>query len=195
LTLSRHLHGERVVIVANREPYMHQYAADGSIKVIHPASGLVTALEPIMRACSGVWVAHGSGNADRAVVDAQSRVRVPPGDESYLLRRVWLMAAEELGYYYGFANEGMWPLCHVAHARPIFRINDWEQYKAINQRFVDAICEEVDSDDPVVLIQDYHFALAPRLLRKRLPRATILRSGISPGQMPNSSASARGGAN
>jgi trehalose 6-phosphate synthase len=174
LTLSRHLHGERIVIVANREPYIHQYAADGAIRVLHPASGLVTALEPIMRACSGVWVAHGGGSADRAVVDARSRLRVPPGDESYVLRRVWLSEAEELGYYYGFANEGVWPLCHVAHARPIFRIDDWEYYKAVNQRFVDAICEEVDSDDPVVLIQDYHFALAPRLLRERLPRATIL---------------------
>ncbi|HET9483689.1 MAG TPA: trehalose-6-phosphate synthase, partial [Xanthomonadales bacterium] len=174
LTLSRHLHGERIVIVANREPYIHQYDANGAIRVLHPASGLVTALEPIMRACSGVWVAHGGGSADRAVADARGRVRVPPGDDSYVLRRVWLTEAEELGYYYGFANEGMWPLCHVAHARPIFRLEDWEHYKAVNARFVEAICEEVDTDDPVVLIQDYHFALAPRLLRERLPRATIL---------------------
>lgn len=174
LTLTRHLHGERVVIVANREPYIHQFGPDGSIHVQHPASGLVTALEPIMRACSGTWVAHGSGSADRAVVDAKSRIRVPPGDDSYVLRRVWLSEAEELGYYYGFANEGLWPLCHVAHARPNFRISDWEHYRNVNQRFADAICDEVDSDDPVVLIQDYHFALVPRLLRERLPRATIL---------------------
>ena len=174
LTLSRHLHGERIVIVANREPYIHEYAPDGSIRVLHPASGLVTALEPIMRACSGVWVAHGGGSADRAVVDAHDRVRVPPGDDSYVLRRVWLSEAEELGYYYGFANEGMWPLCHVAHARPIFRIDDWDAYVTVNQRFVDAVCEEVDSENPVVLIQDYHFALAPKMLRERLPRATII---------------------
>lgn len=174
LILQRHLHGERVVIVANREPYIHQYTADRSIQVLHPASGLVTALEPIMRACSGTWVAHGGGSADRAVVDIHDRVRVPPGDDAYVLRRVWLSEAEELGYYYGFANEGLWPLCHVAHARPIFRSSDWEHYRSVNQRFADAICAEVDSDDPVVLIQDYHFALAPRLLRERLPRATIL---------------------
>ncbi len=174
LTLSRHLHGERIVIVANREPYIHQYEPNGSIRVIHPASGLVTALEPIMRACSGVWVAHGGGSADRAVTDSSGRIRVPPGNDSYVLRRVWLSEAEEQGYYYGFANEGMWPLCHVAHARPIFRLGDWEHYKAVNARFVDAVCEEVDADDPVVLIQDYHFALAPKLLRERLPRATIL---------------------
>jgi len=174
LTLSRYLHGERVVIVANREPYIHQHTKDGGIQVIRPASGLVTALEPIMRACSGVWVAHGGGSADRAAVDAKDRVRVPPGDESYLLRRIWLSEEEERGYYYGFANEGLWPLCHVAHTRPTFRSEDWVHYQTVNRRFVDAVCQEVDSDDPVILVQDYHFALAPRMLRDRLPRATIL---------------------
>ncbi len=173
-TLHRHLHGERVVLVANREPYIHQRRADGEVSVLHPASGLVTALEPVMRACSGVWVAHGSGSADREVVDRHARVRVPPGEESYLLRRVWLSREEEQGYYYGFANEGLWPLCHIAHARPAFRIEDWRHYQTVNARFADAVCEEVDSDDPIVLVQDYHFALAPKLIRERLPKATII---------------------
>ncbi|MBL8949550.1 MAG: trehalose-6-phosphate synthase [Myxococcaceae bacterium] len=173
-TLERHLEGERVVIVANREPYIHQRGADGHITVKHPASGLVTALEPVMRACGGTWVAHGSGNADRETVDAKGRVRVPPGEESYAVRRVWLSAEEEAGYYYGFSNEGLWPLCHVAHARPTFRIDDWRHYQAINQRFADAVVEEVDVEDPIVLIQDYHFALAPKLIRERLPRATLI---------------------
>lgn len=174
LTLHRHLHGERIVVVANREPYIHDRKPDGSIRVLHPASGLVSALEPVMRACSGVWVAHGSGSADRDTVDARDHVRVPPGEESYQLRRLWLTPEQEQGYYYGFANEGLWPLCHVAHARPTFRADDWRHYQQVNQKFADAVCDEVDSDNPVILVQDYHFALVPRLLRERLPRATIL---------------------
>lgn len=172
--LSSHLHGERVVILANREPYVHERAPDGSIGVLHPASGLVTALEPVMRACSGVWIAHGSGSADRDAVDRRDHVRVPPGEESYDIRRVWLSREEENGYYYGLANEGLWPLCHLAHARPVFRSRDWAQYQRVNQRFADAVAAEVDSNDPIVLVQDYHFALAPLLIRKKLPAATVI---------------------
>jgi trehalose 6-phosphate synthase len=173
-TLSRHLHGERVIVVANREPYIHERTDDGTIALVHPASGLVTALEPVMRACSGVWVAHGSGSADREASDRQGRLAVPPGEESYVLRRLWLSPEEEKGYYYGFSNEGLWPLCHIAHTRPIFRNEDWRHYQVVNRKFADAACEEVDSDDPIVLVQDYHFALVPRMIRERLPRATVL---------------------
>jgi len=174
LALLHNLHGERVVIVANREPYVHQRAADGRVEVLHPASGLVTALEPVMRACSGTWIAHGSGTADRETVDASGRLQVPPGEESYTLRRVWLTPQEEQGYYYGFSNEGLWPLCHNAHTRPAFRAEDFRQYQAANERFAEAVIAEVDSDDPIVLVQDYHFALLPGLVRQRLPRATVI---------------------
>jgi trehalose 6-phosphate synthase len=170
----RHFPGEKVIVLANREPYIHDRAKDGSIQVLHPASGLVTAVEPVLRACSGVWVAHGSGSADRESVDKHDRVAVPPGEESYSLRRVWLSAEEEKGYYYGLANEGLWPLCHLAHMRPLFRSEDWAAYSAVNRRFAEAVCQEADADDPVVLVQDYHFALAPKLIRERLPRATII---------------------
>ena len=173
-TLQRYVHGERLVVVANREPYVHNRTPAGDITVLHPASGLVTALEPILRACSGVWVAHGSGSADRDTVDAHDRVRVPPGEESYLLRRVWLSADEYAGYYAGFANEGLWPLCHIADTRPLFRSADWQHYGAVNQKFATAVAAEVEIDDPIVLVQDYHFALAPRLIRERLPRATVI---------------------
>jgi trehalose 6-phosphate synthase len=173
-SLNRNLHGEKVVILANREPYVHQYTADGRIEVQHPASGLVTALEPVMRACSGVWVAHGSGSADRDTVDNHDHVSVPPGEESYHIRRVWLSDEEQKGYYYGFSNEGLWPLCHVAHTRPLFRAEDWRQYQAVNRKFADAVCSEVDSKDPIVLVQDYHFALAPAMIRRRLPSATVI---------------------
>jgi trehalose 6-phosphate synthase len=174
-TLSRYLHGERIVILANREPYIHERSADGGgVTVVHPASGLVTALEPVMRACSGTWIAHGGGSADLETADRHGRIRVPPGEESYVLRRVSLTPEEEKGYYYGFSNEGLWPLCHIADARPIFRSEDWKHYQAVNLKFVEAVCAEVDSDDPIVLVQDYHFALAPRLIRERLPRATVI---------------------
>ena len=173
-TLNRDLHGEKIVILANREPYIHNRTDDGGVEVQHPASGLVTALEPIMRACSGVWVAHGSGSADRETVDRNDHVRVPPDEKSYHIRRVWLSDEEVRGYYYGVSNEGLWPLCHMAHARPIFRAEDWQQYRAVNQKFADAVCSEVDSKDPIILVQDYHFALAPAMIRKRLPAATVI---------------------
>lgn len=173
-TLKRYLLGERVVVLANREPYIHERTDEGGVKVVHPASGLVTALEPIMRACSGVWIAHGAGSADRETADKHARLNVPPGEDAYVLRRVWLTPEEESGYYYGYANEGLWPLCHIAHTRPIFRTDDWDVYQAVNEKFARAVCEEVDTDDPIVLVQDYHFALAPKMIRAKLPRATIL---------------------
>src|SRR4029453_2242693 len=143
------------------------YARDGGIQVLHPAGARVPALEPVMRACSGVWVAHGSGSADRETVDKNDQVHVPPGEDAYLLRRVWLTEEEELGYYYGFANEGLWPLCHVAHTRPMFRSGDWAHYQAVNRKFAEAALQEVDADDPIILVQDYHFALVPRMIRER----------------------------
>jgi trehalose 6-phosphate synthase len=173
-TLHDVLRGEGVVVLANREPYLHERTAEGGVRVVHPASGLVTALEPVMRACGGVWVAHGSGSADRQAVDKKDRVRVPPGEESYAIRRVWLTEEEERGYYYGFANEGLWPLSHNAHTRPMFRAEDFRQYARVNRRFAEAVCEEVEGPDPIVLVQDYHYALVPRMIRQRLPRATIL---------------------
>ena len=173
-TLTQHLHGQQVLTVANREPYIHERDDNGRVAVRHPASGLVTALEPVMRACSGVWVAHGSGDADRETADASGRLPVPPDAPAYTLRRVWLSEAEERGYYYGLANEGLWPLCHQAHTRPRFRASDWEHYRVVNERFADAVCSEAGSDAPVVLVQDYHFALVPEFIRRRLPRATVL---------------------
>ena len=171
--LNKQLTGERIIVVSNREPYIHVKSGD-KIEVNRPASGLVTAVEPVMRACSGTWIAHGSGSADRETVDKFDRVAVPPDSPDYTLRRIWLSKEEESGYYYGFANEGLWPLCHIAHVRPIFRSSDWQQYVAINQRFADAVVKEADSDDPVVLVQDYHFALLPAMIRRALPKATII---------------------
>jgi trehalose-6-phosphate synthase len=171
--LHKQLDGDQVLVVSNREPYIHMKGKEG-IEVRRPASGLVTAMEPVMRACSGIWIAHGSGTADRETVDKYDQVAVPPDHPDYTLRRIWLTQEEEIGYYFGFANEGLWPLCHIAHVRPIFRSTDWEHYMAINQRFADAVVKEAKSDDPVVLVQDYHFALLPMMIRKALPKATVI---------------------
>ncbi|HMF87870.1 MAG TPA: trehalose-6-phosphate synthase, partial [Gemmatimonadaceae bacterium] len=171
--LDRELRGQDVIVVSNREPYIHVRQGE-SIVVQRPASGLVTAMEPIMRACSGTWIAHGSGSADREVVDAKDRIPVPEDNPSYQLRRVWLSKEEEKGYYYGFSNEGLWPLCHIAHVRPTFRTSDWLQYEKVNRKFAEAIVAEAKSSDPIVLVQDYHLALVPRMVREKLPAATII---------------------
>ncbi len=171
--LTRELRGNDVIVVSNREPFIHVHTADGII-VQRPASGLVTAVEPIMRACSGTWIAHGSGSADPEVVDRSDRVAAPADSAGYQLRRIWLSSEEENGYYYGFANEGLWPLCHIAHVRPTFRTADWTQYEIVNRRFADAVVDEARSSDPIVLVQDYHLALVPRMIRERLPEATII---------------------
>jgi trehalose-6-phosphate synthase len=171
--LRTQLRGDQVIVVSNREPYIHEKSG-GRLVVRRPASGLVTAVEPVMRACSGTWIAHGSGSGDREAVDRHDRVLLPPGSAEYLLRRVWLTREQEQGYYYGFANEGLWPLCHVAHVRPVFREEDWAAYRQVNRMFADAVVAEARSDDPIVLVQDYHFALVPAMVRERLPRATIL---------------------
>lgn len=167
------LRGAEILIVSNREPYIHVRRND-RIEVQRPASGLVTALEPVMRACSGTWIAHGGGSADRETVDASDHVMVPPEHPAYRIRRVWLSKEEEAGYYYGFSNSGLWPLCHIAHTRPIFRTADWNAYVVVNRRFADTVVREAKTADPIVLVQDYHFALLPRMIRERLPDATII---------------------
>jgi trehalose-6-phosphate synthase len=160
-------------VVSNREPVSH-VRRGGAIVVQTPASGVVTAMEPVMRACRGVWVAHGSGDADRETTDAEGRLGLPPDDPRYTLRRVWLTREEEEGYYEQFANEGLWPLCHVVHARPLFRPGDWAHYQAVNRKFAAALLEEMEgADAPLVLIQDYHFALLPALLKAERPDARV----------------------
>ena len=163
----------RLFVVSNREPYLH-IRQGKQVGVVVPASGLVTSLDPVLQACDGTWIAHGSGDADQEACDRNDRLRVPPDEPRYTLRRVWLSSAEENGYYYGFANEGLWPLCHIAHTRPLFRATDWEQYQAVNRRFTDALVEEMAPiDQPAVLVQDYHFALLPRMIKERRPDARV----------------------
>lgn len=167
------LNGSNLFVVSNREPYIHKRQGN-EITVTVPASGLVTAIEPILCACKGTWIAQGTGDADKDTVDKHDRLPVPPNDPKYTLRRIFLSREEENGYYYGFANEGLWPLCHMAHARPTFRASDWESYNKVNARFADALAQEIaDEKAPVVLIQDYHFALLPRMIKDRIPNARV----------------------
>ena len=165
--------GKPLFMISNREPYMHLHRG-GKIECIVPAGGVVTALDPVMRSCGGTWIAHGSGDADWETADPQSRIRVPPEDPLYSLRRVALTKEEEDGYYYGFANEGIWPLCHIAHTRPEFRPEDWNYYQKVNQKFAQTVLEELEGiEEPCVLAQDYHFTLLPRLIKEKRPDAKI----------------------
>lgn len=159
------LDGYRLIVVSNREPFQHRRKGEG-IECVQPASGMATALDPIMRACGGLWVAHGSGDADQLTVDSFDHVQVPPAEPQYTLRRVWLTPEEEEGYYSGLANQALWPLCHVAFSRPEFNPSHWEMYRCVNRRFADAVLEEAGNDPTFVFIQDYHFGLLPQMLRQ-----------------------------
>jgi alpha,alpha-trehalose-phosphate synthase [UDP-forming] len=158
------LDGYRLIVVSNREPFQHQHI-NGHIECIQPASGMASALDPVMRACGGLWIAHGSGDADRETVDRFDHVEVPPQHPGYTLRRLWLSKEEEEGHYAGLSNQGLWPLCHVAFTRPLFDPDHWQIYRRVNERFAEAVLEEAGTDPTFVFIQDYHFALLPRMLR------------------------------
>ena len=162
--LSNKMRDYQFIVVGNREPYIHR-RVNGTIQCLLPASGVATALDPIMQACGGTWVAHGSGDADRSVVNHRNRIRVPPDDPKYTLRRVWLTPEQEEGYYYGTANGCLWPLCHIAFTRPTFDSRNWQVYREVNELFAKAILDEVGSKPTFVFIQDYHFGLLPRILK------------------------------
>ena len=170
--LRRRLRKHQFVVVSNREPYQHVYR-DGRITWRQPASGVTVALDPVMRASRGLWVAAASGDADAAVTDRNGLVAVPPDRPAYQLKRLWLSKEQEKHYYDGFANSAIWPLCHVAYRRPVFRLEDWEAYRQVNELFADQVAREVRDQPAFIFIQDYHFALLPRLLRARCPRAVV----------------------
>jgi len=165
--------GNQVMVVSCREPYSHEHTAEG-VQVTSPASGLVTALEPIVRACGGTWIAHASGSADGAFVDADGVCQVPPQNPEYSLRRVWLEDDERRHFLDGFANDSLWPMCHRCDVKPTFRASDWRHYQRVNERFAEAVVQAATQPDPLVLVQDYHFALLPQLIRAQLPTATVV---------------------
>jgi trehalose 6-phosphate synthase len=173
--LAGYLHGRTLILLSNREPYEHNRDSDGTVSVKTPAGGLVSALDPTMRRTHGVWVAWGSGDADREAADAAGCVAVPPDDPSYTLRRVWLDEQDVDCYYLGFANSALWPLCHLLVQHFSYRAEYWTRYTEVNARFADAVAEQVRkaNGDAVVWVQDYHFALAPAMIRERAPQAFV----------------------
>jgi trehalose 6-phosphate synthase len=176
---------ERVIVLANRAPFRHELSRD-RVVVTRSASGLVTALEPLLEAYSGTWVAHAAGSADARAVDERGGIDVPPANPRYRVRYVSLPKDEYDGYYYGFANEGLWPLCHNVDVTPAFRRADFEMYRAANARFAGVVADESGADSPIVLVQDYHFALAPRMLRQRMPRSRMVAFWHIPWPRPRS---------
>lgn len=164
----RELGDFKLVVVSNRQPYIHELI-EGKLSYAVPSGGLTTALDPLMQECGGTWIAHGGGKGDWAAVDEKNRIMVPPDDPAYTLRLVWLTEEEEQGYYYGFSNEGLWPLCHNAYTEPVFDTSSWESYKAVNQHFADQVLDEIDGRPAAVFTQDYHLALLPRLIRNADP--------------------------
>lgn len=163
-----------LILVSNREPYEHVHTA-GGVDVRLPAGGLVTALDPILRKTCGTWVAWASGNADRTVADDHGRVSVPPDDPAYTLRRVWLSEQDVEGFYLGFSNSALWPLCHMFISNVDIRRSDWESYERANRIFASAVFQETERVGPLpmVWVHDYHFALAPSTIRAQVPDALI----------------------
>ena len=161
----------QLFVVSNREPYAHTHRADGTIGWAPTTGGVAVALDALLRERGGTWIAHGAGDADQLVVDERDRVRVPPADPAYTLKRIWLSEDEERRYYGGFSNEGLWPMCHIAHVKPIFRSEDWAEYRSVNARFAEAIAAELTDPSAPVFIQDYHLALVAAELKQRVPRA------------------------
>ena len=205
------LHGTRLVLVSNREPYIHRWDRQALLEPVgkdptvpeqlhwdfgwvlriasrvsqllrsgeginwtHAAGGLTSALDPVMRACHGTWVAWGSGNADRETVDSGDRVRVPPDDPQYTLRRVWLSEPQVRGFYYGFANSALWPLCHLNIERAVFKPLHWRHYQEVNEQFAAAVAQECQAEPATVWVQDYQLALCPQHLRRHLSDASIM---------------------
>lgn len=162
-----------IFVLSNGEPYIHSKVKN-DITWHVPAGGVITAIEPIMEACGGMWIAQGSGNADKETADAEGKLRVPPDEPSYTLKRVFLTPKEIKGYYHGYSNEALWPLCHMAHVRPQFRKEDWSEYRKVNGLFAKTLLEEIrDIEDPIILVQDYHLALVPALIKKSRPDAQV----------------------
>jgi trehalose 6-phosphate synthase len=175
----------KFIAVSNREPYIHTYSDEG-VRCFTPASGMTVALDPVMKACGGTWIANGSGEADKDVVDEKNHVQVPPDKPRYTLRRVWLSKEEEERFYYGYSNEGLWPLCHNVHVRPTFREADWAIYQATNHKFAEAVLDELGNETGFVFIQDYHFALLAKLIKEKRPDIVVAQFWHIPWPNPES---------
>lgn len=171
--IKAYLKDRKIFVVSNREPYIHNKVKN-EIKYLVPAHGMVTAVESVMEACGGLWIAHGSGDADKETSDKNGKIKVPPEEPKYTLKRIWLTPEEVQGYYVGFSNEALFPLCLMSHTRPVFRKEDWMIYRQVNGKFAESLLKEIkDVPQPIVLVQDLHFALVPSIIKKSRPDAQI----------------------
>ncbi len=155
--------GRELVVVSNRQPYRHD-KTDGELSVSRPTGGLTASLDPVMQRVGGTWIAWADGDVDDEYVDDDDCVGVPPEDPSYTLRRVWLSDEQVQNYYFGFSNRVLWPLCHSSLSTVRSKQSYWEQYKETNEQFAEVVSQEA-SDQAVIWLQDYHFALAPDHIR------------------------------
>jgi trehalose 6-phosphate synthase len=170
--LQKKFSGQLIIAVSNREPYIHHHGGD-EIKCQAAVGGVTSALDPAMRAINGIWIAHGGGDADRKTVSSQNKIMVPPDNPLYTLKRVWLKEKDLRGYYHGFSNQALWPLCHSAYVPPVFDRSHWDRYKKVNSIFARNVLGETQNRKAVVFIQDYHFSLLPRMIKKTNPAATL----------------------
>jgi trehalose 6-phosphate synthase/phosphatase len=170
--MKQKLGNRRLILASNREPYVHRKLR-GEVRWERPAGGVTAALDPLLRLVNGVWVAWGSGDADQLTVDESDRIRVPPDQPCYTLRRVWLSQEDVAQYYYGYSNRFLWPLCHMTLDRVVFRQKYWDAYRKVNERFAQAILQELDSQSGLVWVHDYHLALCPLFLKQQQPDVRV----------------------
>jgi len=166
------LKGYKFIIVSNRQPYIHEYSG-GKIRCVPAISGVTIALDPVMRSSGGLWIAYGSGDADRDVVDEHNKIAVPPENPQYTLKRVWLTKEEEDGYYYGYANQSLWPISHISYEKPVFLLNDWKYYVSVNKKFAESVLEELGKKKNFIWLHDYHLALCARYIKEKRPDCTV----------------------
>jgi trehalose 6-phosphate synthase len=156
------------MVVSSAEPYVHNFSKD-AIRVDRAPGGLVTGVEPILKANKGLWIAHGRGTADKDVVDANDKIKLPPRKTAYTLKRLWVNKKNLKGWYYGFSNQALWPLCHNVYERPAFDENDWKSYVSVNSQFADAVLQEAEGKQGVIWFHDYTMAIAPGLIQAKRP--------------------------
>lgn len=167
--------GYKFILASNREPFLHIYDEGKKQKIICKRSvgGVSVALDSVMRATQGTWIAYGGSAADKEVVDKLDHIQVPTNNPKYTLRRVWMTESERRGYYEGFSNETLWPICHAVFMRPTFKESDWLAYKKINKRFANAILEEIKDKKAIVWIQDFQLSLVTEYIKDKRPDVLI----------------------
>jgi trehalose 6-phosphate synthase/phosphatase len=164
--------GSGLILVSNRQPYEH-IVRKGHRICQRTDGGLTFALDPILTRCGGVWIAWGNGDADRSAVGPDGTTAVPPESPAYSLRRVWLTPEEIKGGYHGYANEVLWPLCHITLDRVAYRRRYWMEYVELNRRFAESVIEELKIEHRLVWVHDFHLALLPRFIKELQPATSL----------------------